>query len=249
MLKLCRGLAASGLLTVGMVVVVNAQVPSAGGVVLSTTGQPVVRASITAVQPDVSAREFTARTDGQGQWIMLGMTGGPWVIRATADGFLDEEINIEVRVNTPPITFVLEALNFLPPGSLPADILLRVDAASALRNEGDFEAATAAFEELRAALPELTMLNMVLGGIYRQRAALENNASAQQALLLEALDAYGAIPETAAGRSRARLQIGSTQMEAGDIAAATETFQAIIVNQPDTPEAREAGTLLRALVP
>jgi len=149
----------------------------ARGVVLSVTGAPVPGATVTAVQPDVSARSFSAVTDEDGGWVMLGMTVGPWEFSAEAEGFGARSLDIEVRANTPPVTFVLEPQSFRPEGMLPADVLLRVDAASRLRDTGDLEAAAGAFERLREELPSLTMVDAVLADIYRSLAAAENNAN------------------------------------------------------------------------
>jgi hypothetical protein len=149
---------------------------TARGAVLSVTGAPVPGAVVTAIQPDISARTFSAVTDDTGEWVMIGMTVGPWEFSAAADGFGARELDIEVRVNTAPLTFVLEPDAFRLEGMLPPDVLLQVDAASQLRRTGDLEAAAEAFEALRADLPTLTMLDVVLADIYRSRAAAENDA-------------------------------------------------------------------------
>lgn len=194
MSRLFLVLVTSSLLIVGIAAAAAAQ-GTARGVVLSTTGAPIAGAVVSAAQPEVSARAFSAATDEDGEWIMLGLTSGPWEFQVEADGFEGQGIDITVSVNTPPVTFVLEASNRRPPGALPADILLRIDAASALRREGDFEAAAEAFETLRDALPELTMINMVLASIYREQAEQEGNAAERQALLLRAEEAEARFSE------------------------------------------------------
>jgi hypothetical protein len=107
---------------------------------------------------------------------MLGMTVGPWEFSAEAEGFGGRALDIEVRANTPPVTFVLEPQSFRPEGMLPADVLLQVDAASRLRDTGDLVAAAEAFERLREALPTLTMIDAVLADLYRSRAGQEDDA-------------------------------------------------------------------------
>jgi hypothetical protein len=186
MTRLFTVLAISGVLALGVSAPAGAQAASARGEVLTITGAPVVGATISVTQPEVSARAFLATTDEQGEWVILGLTNGPWEFQVEAEGFSAQALNAEVTVNTRPIVFVLEAVSFLPPGALPADILLRIDAASALRREGNLEAAAEAFDTLRDALPELTMINKVLAGIYRQQAEQEGNSAERQALLLRA---------------------------------------------------------------
>ena len=180
--------------TVAVLMIAAAAVPAAGqgvarGVVLSVTGAPVSGATVTAVQPQVSARSFSAVTDEDGEWVMLGMTVGPWEFNAEAEGFGARSLDIEVRANTPPVTFVLEPQSFRPEGMLPADVLLRVDAASRLRDTGDLEAAAEAFERLRGELPALTMVNAVLADIYRGLAAEENDADDRADYLRQAEEA------------------------------------------------------------
>jgi hypothetical protein len=97
----------------------------ARGVVLSATGAPVSGATVIAVQPEVSARTFTAVTDEDGEWVMLGMTVGPWEFSAEAEGFGGRALDIEVRANTPPVTFVLEPQSFRPEGISPNSFAIK----------------------------------------------------------------------------------------------------------------------------
>jgi len=224
-----------------------AQPPNARGVVLNTIGQPIRGAIITATQPETSARRFTASTDARGEWVMVGLTVGEWQFLVDADGFAEQETAITVRVNMPAVTFVLEPLNLLPEGSLPPDILLRVDAANTLRASGDFEGAAAAFERLRGEVPELTMVNMVLGGIYRELAARAGNRAEEVSLLGEAAEAYGAVLERDASNRSARLELGATQAALGNLDAAAEAWRSLVETQPGTREAEEAAARLQAL--
>jgi hypothetical protein len=167
--------------TVAVLMLVCGAAPAAAqglarGVVLSVTGAPVPGATVTAVQPEVSARTFRAVTDEDGAWVMIGMTVGPWEFSAAAEGFGTRGLDIEVRASTPPVTFVLEPDVLSAEGRLPPDVLLQVDAASQLRRAGDLGAAAEAFEALRTELPTLTMIDMVLADIYRRQAAGETNA-------------------------------------------------------------------------
>lgn len=220
---------------------------TARGVVLNAIGDPVPSALVTATQPDTSARRFQATTDQNGEWVMLGLTNGEWEFSVEAQGFAPEVTEIEVRLNTPLVTFVLAAPNAVLGGSLPTDILLRIDVATAARNNGDLEGAARAFEALRDGFPELGMVNMVLAGIYREQAADEDDLDARLALLRQADAAYSAVLQRDGDHARARLELGATQAAAGDLTAAAETFEALIAARPGTPTAADAASRLAAL--
>lgn len=194
MSRLCCALLTSSLLIIGSASSATAQSGSAQGTVLDVRGAPIADATITAVQPDISARRYTATTDQDGQWLLLGLTNGPWEFTAEANGFEGQGVAVMVRVSTPPFTLILETSNFLPTGSLPPNILVRIDTANGLRREGDLAGAAAAYETLLDAVPKLTMINMVLAEIYREQAGQEDDTADQQALLLRAEEAEARLP-------------------------------------------------------
>jgi TolA-binding protein len=87
----------------------------------------------------------------------------------------------------------------------------------------------------------------MLGTLYRQKAQQEKDAAARQALLNRAIGAYTDVLKTDDTNMRARLELGVTQMAAGNNDAAAKAFQEIIAANPKTSAANEAAAHLQAI--
>ena len=62
--------------------------------------------------------------------------------------------------------------------------------------------------------PKLTSLNLVIGAIYRRKAALESDPSARRAVLERAIECYTEMLKTDPDNERATAELASTRAEA-----------------------------------
>jgi tetratricopeptide (TPR) repeat protein len=153
---------------------------------------------------------------------MIGLRSGVWRFVAEAPGYQAQEGNAPVRQlssGNPPLEFTLQRAIVGPP-ALGKDIQTDIDAANALRDSGRFDQAVAAYQAVKAKNPGLTMINMVIGGTYRQKAARERDNAAKQAVYDLAIAAYQEVLKSEPGHEHATVEIGLTHMAAGDLDAA-----------------------------
>ena len=207
--------ALAALIVVSLAVPALAQSARATGTVKDTSGKPMKGATIKASNKDAYPPQITSSTDDKGRWAMIGLRTGTWSFVAEAPGFAPQQAQWPVRVaGTPPMHFVL-ARDLGPiPGALAKNIQQQLVAANALRDKGQLDQALAAYEQIRDQNPKLTAVNLVVGGVYRKKAALESDPSARRALFDRAIASYTAMLTDETANERAKAEIESTRSEA-----------------------------------
>jgi tetratricopeptide (TPR) repeat protein len=182
-----------------------AQTARATGSVRDTSGKAIRGATIRAVNPDAIPSEFTAVADKDGRWAMIGLRIGTWTFVAEAPGFFSVTAQAPARTaNNQPINFLLARDPGPIPGALAPNIQGQLDAANALRDQGRYDQAIAAYQEIRTRNPTLTQVNLVMADVYRVRAAAEAEPAARRALLDLAIARYDEVLKTDAANERAK---------------------------------------------
>ena len=193
-----------------------AQTARATGTVRDTDGKPIKGATIRASNPDAHPPQIVSTSDDRGRWAMIGMRIGTYSFLVEAPGYLPVRGDAAVRTAaSTPMQFTLARDPGPVPGALPANIQAQVAAAGMLREQGRLEQALNAYEEIRARNPKLTAVNLVIGGLYQQRAAQESDATARREMLSRAIQSYEAALEAEAGNARAKRQLEVLRAEAG----------------------------------
>lgn len=198
-----------------------AQTGRVQGIVRDVNGRPIKGATVKASHTEAVPREFTSTTDERGRFAILGMrTGTTWRFVAEAPGFFPAEGTAPVRSTIgPPLTFTLRRDPGPIPGALTKDVQEQLTAANALRDEGRYDEAIAAYQALQSRNAKLTTINLVLAGVYRNKAEREPRAAARQALLEKAMAAYEEVLRDDAGNERAKLEWSAV---AADLKALTK---------------------------
>jgi tetratricopeptide (TPR) repeat protein len=187
------------------------------GVIRDTNGKAIKGATVTATNPDASPSQFTATSDDKGRWAMIGLRSGSWKFIIEAPGFLKMESNATMRVaGVPPLVATLARDPGPIPNSLDPAILKQLLAANALRDDGRFEQAIAAYQEIRAKNPKFTSVNLALGSAYRAQANKERDPAARRALLDRAIESYSEALKAEGGSERARLEIEAARNDAAE---------------------------------
>jgi tetratricopeptide (TPR) repeat protein len=205
-----------------------AQTGRVGGVVKSTDGKPIKGATVKAQNPNFAPGEFTATSDDKGRWSIIGLRSGSWKFTAEAPGFQAQSGMANIRTigaPNPPLEFTLAPGTPAGPPGLSKEVQAELKAADDLRNSGQFDQAIAAYNAIKTKNPSLTVINMVVGGTYRQKAAKETDKGARQASFDQALAAYQEMLKTEPGNDRARIEIGMTHMQAGNLDAAAQALE------------------------
>jgi hypothetical protein len=192
----------------------SAQAGRAAGIVRDTNGRPIRSAIVRAVNPVGHPAEITSTTDAKGRWAMIGLVSGEWRFTVEAEGFSPATAAVPVRVaGGPPLTFTLARELGPLPGALDKNIQQELTDAAALRDQGRFDQAIAAYEDIRSRNSKLTSVHLMLGDVYRQKAAQQRDAAARQTLLNQALSSYAEMLKSDADNDRAKAGVESTRAE------------------------------------
>ncbi len=183
-----------------------AQNARAVGTVRDTGGKAIKGATVRAINPDARPGEVTSVTDDNGRWGMIGLrSGATWTFVAEAPGFFPFKAEAVPRTaNNAPLNFVLARDPGPVPGALTPNIQGQIDAANALRDQGRYDQAISAYQEISSRNPKLTHVNFSIGEIYVIRAAKESDPAARRALLDLAVGAYDEVLKGDAANERAK---------------------------------------------
>ena len=215
------------------------------GVVKDSEGKSIKGAIIRAVNDDVGMT-LTSTTDDKGRFAMIGVRTGNWRMDVEAPNFLPMRGQSNVSAsNTPVLQVTLQRDPGPPPGSLSKTIAEEINAAETLRKAGRFDDAISAYQAIQSKNNKLTTVGLMLGTLYRDKAQQEKDAATRQALLNRAIGAYTDMLKADDTNARARLELGVTQMAAGNTDAAAKAFEQIIAANPKTTAATEAAARLQ----
>ena len=191
---------------------VLAQSGRAQGIVRDLAGKGIKGASVRAVNPEAYPSELTSATDDKGRFGMIGLRSGNWRFLIEAPGFLRLDVTAPVRQgNTAPMQFALAKDPGPLPNALDRNIQQRLQEATALRDAGQFDQALAVYQDIHARNPMLTSLNLIVGDVYRRKAAQTADTTAKAALLDRAVQAYNEVLKVDASNERALAEISALQ--------------------------------------
>jgi tetratricopeptide (TPR) repeat protein len=228
---------------------VLAQTGRVMGQVIDQTGKGIKGATVRATNPDSAQTQITSTTDEKGRFGMIGLRAGVWQFTIEAPGFEPSSGSSPVRSATlgAPLRVVLARSPEVIPGALTRDIVDEVSAAEALRAQGRFDQALAAYQAIQTKNPKVTSLHAVIGDTLRQQAERETNPAAKQGLYARAATAYAEAAKDAASSERTRLDFGLAQVLAGQVDEGVRTLQALVAALPMSAAAKDAAAKLAEL--
>ncbi|MEQ1898128.1 MAG: tetratricopeptide repeat protein [Vicinamibacterales bacterium] len=205
-------------LVVGVATTSSAQSGAVRGIVVDSEGQPIKGAVIKAANPNGRPTQITSTSDGKGRFAMIGLVGGAWSFVAEAPGFMPQQGRSMVRssvTGNAPLEFVMTRVVAPAPTAVSRQIENELAAAGALRAEGKFDQAIAAYQEIATKNPTLTSVQLVIGDAWRQRGAKEAGPS-RVASLDRALATFEVVLQADPGNERARIELALTQLVKGN---------------------------------
>jgi tetratricopeptide (TPR) repeat protein len=217
------------------------------GTIKDPDGKPIKGATVRATNEAVNAR-ITSTTDEKGRFAMIGVRTGRWVIVAEAPNFLPLQGTSDVSSSVMPVLALTLQRDPGPmPGALSKTIIEELGAAEALRSAGRYDDAITAYQAIQSKNARLTTVGLVVATLYREKAVQEKDAAARQALFARAIAAYTDFLKSDDTNLRARVELGVTQMAAGNAEAAAKSFQDVISASPKTSAAAEAAAHLQEI--
>jgi Flp pilus assembly protein TadD len=201
---------------------VRAQSGAVRGTVVDVDGQPIKGAVIKATNLNGRPPQITSATDSKGRFGMIGLAGGLWTFRAEAPGFIPLDGRSVVRssvTGNAPLEFVLTRALPPIPTTLKRQVDAELDAANALRADGKFDQAIAAYQAIAEKNPALSSVQLVIGDAWRQKAATEP-PGARGVSLDRALTAFNVVLKAEPEHERARIESALTLLAKGAAAEA-----------------------------
>jgi tetratricopeptide (TPR) repeat protein len=193
-----------------------AQTGRIGGSVKDQNNKPLKGATVTAENPSAAPSSFTATTDGNGRYSIIGLRSGQWKITASAPGFEASSGNVGVKTigaPMPPVDFVLAPGAAGPTGALAGvntkELQGELQAAMDLANAGQHDAAIVAYNAIIEKTPALTLIHGQIAIVQRLKKDYDG-----------AIESYKKVIAADPNNDRAKIDIGMTYLEKGDFAAA-----------------------------
>lgn len=256
-----------------------AQTNRIGGVVRDETGGTIrgaiVRAATGGTGTGGAPVSLTTATDDRGRFVFIISRSGEWRLTFEAPGFQSMTMPIAMRLTgtSPNLDIKLErqespeafgALAGVDSKSLSEQLA----AAAALFDEGRFDQALAAYRDIKARAPALTLVSLQIGNIYLTRKSYGEAEAAFQEILksdaedANALFAMGSLRE-AQGNSREAqtwyqkaaladvvwtrplMRLASIANAVGDRATASKHLTRVIDLDPASADAQQAAAMLK----
>lgn len=180
-----------------------AQTNRIGGVIRDETGATIrgaiVRAEMGGAGTNTVPVTLTTATDNRGRFVFVVIRSGEWRLTCEAPGFEPQTIPLNVRLGgaAPNLDVKLErrespeafgALAGVDSKSLSAQLA----AAAVLYDEGHHDQAIAAYRDIKAKAPALSLVNLQIGNSYLAKESYaEAEAAFQEVLKADAADANG----------------------------------------------------------
>lgn len=232
--RLCRFRAALAALVIAVIADgAAAQTGRVVGSVRNESGEPVKGATVLAENPDAFPKSFTATTDNKGRFAMIGLRSGIWTLFAQAPGFEAQAGRLQVRAGGggPAVTFTLKkepapALSAI--GGLAAkDLQTDLQAADQLYNSKQWDDAIQKYQAILTKAPALSVINLQIAQAYRNKADDLKTRDAKadaKPIYDQAIGAYQALLKTDPNSDKAKVGIGMTNLEKGELDVAEQTL-------------------------
>ena len=201
------------LLLTSLAAVASAQTGVITGTVRDVEGEPIVGAEVVGENTEWQRRIETTTNDS-GRFSFIGLQRGRWLFLIRQRGYEPVQGFANVRGSgTGRVNFVMETDPLHPPApstgvlaNLRGDELEEaLDAADALYDRGDYDAAIDVYESVLESVPRLTGLHVQIGHAYRGKNDFDRALAAYRAVPAgdpASVEAQGAIEALQAGVDR-----------------------------------------------
>jgi tetratricopeptide (TPR) repeat protein len=257
----------------------GAQTNRIGGVVRDETGGTIrgaiVRAAVGGAGSGASPVTLTTATDDRGRFVFVVSRSGEWRLMFEAPGFESMTIPLAIRLTGPAPNLDVKLERHESPEAFGAlagvdskTLSAQLAAAAALLDDGRYDEALAAYREIKAKAPALTLVNLQIGNAYlAKKSHAEAEAAFQEILKNDPEDANGLFAmgslREAQGNSaeaqswyqkaaavdivwtRPLMKLAVLATAAGDRATASRHLTRVIDIDAASPDALQAAAMLK----
>ena len=262
-----------------LAVPVSAQTNRIGGIVRDETGGTVrgaiVRAATGGTGTGGAPVSLTTATDDRGRFVFVISRSGEWRLTFEAPGFESMTIPLAMRLTGPSPNLDIKLERQESPEAFGAlagidskSLSVQLAAAAALLDEGRYDQALAAYREIKARAPALTLVNLQIGNAHlAKKSYAEAEAAFQEILKSDVEDsnglfAMGALREAQGNMSEAQswyqkaaladvvwtrplMRLAALATAAGDRASASRHLTRVIDLDPSSADAQRAAAMLK----
>lgn len=256
-----------------------AQTNRIGGVVRDETGGTIrgaiVRAATGGTGTGGAPVSLTTATDDRGRFVFVISRSGEWRLTFEAPGFQSMTIPLAMRLTGPSPNLDIKLERQETPEAFGAlagvdskSLSAQLAAAAALLDEGRYDQALAAYRDIKAKAPALTLVNLQIGNAHlAKKSYAEAEAAFQEILKSDAEDsnglfAMGALREAQGNMSEAQswyqkaavadvvwtrplMRLAALATAAGDRASASRHLTRVIDLDPASADAQQAAAMLK----
>jgi tetratricopeptide (TPR) repeat protein len=142
-----------------------------GGVVVDKDGKPVEAAKVTAVFDKSGGSTFETTTDKKGDWAILGVGTGNWLVTVAAKGYLPVTVNTYIRQldKNPKVTIKLEKQAAGSGVVQDEATFLTLEEGNAFFKDGKYDTALTMYDEFLAKNPGAYQVLLNIGDCYREK--------------------------------------------------------------------------------
>jgi len=197
------------------------------GKVLSEDGTPLANAEIKITSPVHQSLVFEARSDENGEWVILGLGTGMWRVEARSEGYVGgfQDVNVRQMERNPEVNFTLQKI---APSEAPTiqdeSSFVLFEQGNALFAEKKYDEAIAAYRRFLEANPKAYQIHFNIGNALKEKGALAE-AREEYELVMTAIKEE---TENLQGNELAAKTLaaqGETYLKENNIEAAQECFK------------------------
>jgi len=271
--------AAAALIALSLAAPAQAQTSRIGGVVRDETGGTIrgaiVRAATGGPGTPSAPVSLTTATDDRGRFAFIVTRSGDWRITFEAPGFQALIMPVAIRLTGPAPNLDVKLERRESPEAFGAlagvdskSLSAQLASAAALFDEGRYDQALAAYREIRARAPALTLVNLQIGNIHLAAKSYADAEAAFQEIVKNdpqdanglfamgavkeaqghAADAHGWYQKASAADgiwTRPLMKLALLARASGDRAAAARYLARVIDLDPASTDARQATDMQR----
>jgi tetratricopeptide (TPR) repeat protein len=202
-----------------------------GGSVVDKDGKPIAGAKVTIVFDQAGGSTFEATTDKKGDWGVIGVGTGSWLVTANAKGYLPVTVSAYTRQldKNPKVTIKMEK-QAVGSGVVQDEATFQtLEEGNAFFKDGKYDTALTMYDEFLAKNPGAYQVLLNIGDCYREKGEYD-----------KAIEKYNQLIEQSAGDAtmgknlgaKGLAAIGLCLMKQGKLAESQDYFKRSIEMAP-----------------
>jgi len=202
------------------------------GSVIDEQGNPVPSAKIVMELMGQESVNRDTKTNRKGEWALIGLGSGNWLITASAEGFVPSETTTYVSqiANNPKIVLTLKKISEVDTSGVQSTDLSLIQQANDMFNERKYDEALSLLQEFLTNNPTAYPTHINIGDCYKEMGEYEK-AEEEYNLALEAAKTDEEIGGEITAKAMAG--IGDIYLRQGELESAQSYFEQSIELLPD----------------